>query len=72
MYQLSIFPDESQKKEQKRLLQELIDLKYGHLFEKELQNFYGTPEEIQSKKREFDKKMSNFIKKVEKAFPGVM
>jgi hypothetical protein len=37
-----------------------------------LQNFYGTPEEIKSKKREFDKKMSNFIKKVEKAFPGVM
>ncbi|MED0671736.1 hypothetical protein P4S95_16285 [Aneurinibacillus aneurinilyticus] len=72
MYQLAIFTEEPQIKAQKKLLQDLIDLKSEQLFNKEFHNFYGTPEEVQVRRVQLNKKISNYRERVKKSFPGIL
>ena len=67
--QLELFQDEKRAKEQRKFLNMLIELKSKEIEEKEFHNFFGTPEQISSKKLEVNKKIDRFTQQLKKAFP---
>jgi uncharacterized protein YaaN involved in tellurite resistance len=69
--QLELFQSQQLTDEQRKLLNTLIELKSDEIHNKEFNIFYGTVQEIDEKRKDVDKKIENFSKKVYKAFPGL-
>ncbi len=70
--QISMFQNEKQVKLQRKLLNELIELKAKDIQDKEFHNLYGTVEELAVKREIVDKKVSAFVDRVRKTFPDVL
>lgn len=66
--QTSLFSTEKLQ-QQRKLLEELIELKAKEIHDKEFRNIYGNAEQLAITKEKVNKKISNFMRKVYKAFP---
>lgn len=70
--QLGFFATEAQEKEQRKLLNELMDLKASQIQEQMYHNFWGTPEKIRQRQAEVAEKVERFRERVLKAFPHLV
>ncbi len=70
--QLSLFANEAQLKEQRRLLEMLVLLKTDEIETRTYRGFFGTSEACLAKKAEVDEKVRRFVREVDRVFPGVL
>ena len=70
--QLSLFANEAQVKQQRRLLEMLVSLKADEIETRTYRGFFGTSEACLAKKAEADEKVRRFVREVDRVFPGVM
>lgn len=65
--QVTLFPLEA---EQRELLDMLVELKAAEIQADAFRGFYGTPEQINARREEVERKVRSFVKRVTRAFPG--
>lgn len=65
--QVRLFPLET---EQQKLLDMLVELKAAEIQADAFRGFYGTPEQINARREEVERKVRSFVKRVTRAFPG--
>ena len=69
--QINLFTDQKTLINQRKLLEELIELKSSQIREEVFQNFYGTTDAIKLKELEAEERVQRFITKVTKSFPDL-